>query len=360
MKVNDLFMKRCLELARGGRGLTAPNPMVGAVIVCGDTIIGEGFHRCHGEAHAEVNAINSVKNKELLKDSTLYVNLEPCSHYGKTPPCAELIIKSGIPRVAIASLDPYPEVSGRGVKMLQNAGTDVVTGILEHEAITLNRYFMTAHSQQRPFVILKWAQSRDGFIDRTRRSDSEKPVRFSSSITQIMLHKLRSDVQAIMVGTNTAVLDNPELTVRLWNGKSPLRIVIDRHQRIPENSKLLDGKYPTLVISNHSSVAHHVEYVKIPESPDFLKIILSLLYRRGINSVLVEGGANLHNSFIKNDLWDEIRIETAPFNLEAGVRAADIKICKDLTLSEREMIPFYCKKGADRSLLEVYKHSSFH
>jgi diaminohydroxyphosphoribosylaminopyrimidine deaminase/5-amino-6-(5-phosphoribosylamino)uracil reductase len=354
--VNELFMKRCLELAQRGMGFTAPNPMVGAVLVCGDKIIGEGFHRCCGEAHAEVNAINSVKNKKLLKDSTLYVNLEPCSHYGKTPPCAELIIKSGIPQVVIATHDPFPEVAGKGINMLQKAGIETITGIMEREAIELNRYFMTAQYKHRPYIILKWAQSKDGFIDRIRTSDSEKPVKLSSSITQIMLHKLRSEVQAIMIGTNTAVLDNPELTVRHWSGKLPLRIVIDRHQRIPENSRFFDGNSPALVISDQNLISNGAEYLKVTESPDFLKDILSILYKRGINSLLVEGGAKLHSSFIKNDLWEEIRIETVPFRLGSGIRAADIKNCKDLKLIEKKIIPHYRKGNENKSLLEVYVH----
>jgi diaminohydroxyphosphoribosylaminopyrimidine deaminase/5-amino-6-(5-phosphoribosylamino)uracil reductase len=268
-----------------------------------------------------------------------------------------LIIKSGIPKVVIATYDPFPEVAGRGVDMLQKAGIEVVTGVMACEAIELNKYFMTAQCKHRPYIILKWAQSRDGFIDRLRTSDSEKPVKFSSSVTQIMLHKLRSEVQAIMIGTNTAVLDNPELTVRHWSGKSPLRIAIDLHQRIPENSKLFDGNHPTLVISNHHSTANALEYLKVAESPDFLKDILALLYRRGINSVLVEGGASLHNSFIKNDLWEEIRIETAPFKLKAGVKAADIKNCEDLILIEKKIIPYYCEKNESQSILAIYRHA---
>jgi diaminohydroxyphosphoribosylaminopyrimidine deaminase/5-amino-6-(5-phosphoribosylamino)uracil reductase len=357
MKGNDLFMSRCLELAKRGAGMTAPNPMVGAVIVYGDKIIGEGFHRCYGEAHAEVNAIHSLKSKELLKYSTLYVSLEPCSHYGKTPPCAELIIKSGIRRVVIATYDPFPEVAGRGVDMLQKAGIEVITGVMEREAIELNRYFMTAQSKHRPYIILKWAQSRDGFIDRIRTGRQEMPVKLSSSVTQIMLHKLRSEVQAIMVGTNTAILDNPELTVRRWSGKSPLRIVIDLHQKIPGDSKVFDGHHPTLVISNHCSAANNVEYLKVAESPDFMKDILSELYRRNINSVLVEGGASLHNSFIKNDLWDEVRIETAPVELGVGVKAADIENHKDLKPIEKKIIPYYPENNVNKSLLEVFRHT---
>jgi diaminohydroxyphosphoribosylaminopyrimidine deaminase/5-amino-6-(5-phosphoribosylamino)uracil reductase len=267
-----------------------------------------------------------------------------------------LIIKSGIRRVVIATYDPFPAVAGRGADMLQKAGIEVITGVMEHEAIELNRYFMTAQSKRRPYIILKWAQSRDGFIDRIRTGRQEMPVKLSSFVTQIMLHKLRSEVQAIMVGTNTAILDNPELTVRHWSGKSPLRIVIDLHRRISKESKIFDGHNPTLVISNHNSMANNIEYLNITGSTDFLKNILSELYRRNINSVLVEGGANLHDSFIKNDLWDEIRIETAPVELGVGVKAADIKNCKDLKPVKKKIIPCYPENGVNKSLLEVFRH----
>ncbi|MDR2473665.1 MAG: bifunctional diaminohydroxyphosphoribosylaminopyrimidine deaminase/5-amino-6-(5-phosphoribosylamino)uracil reductase RibD, partial [Tannerella sp.] len=242
------FIQRCLELASHGAGNVAPNPMVGAVIVHNGLIIGEGFHRRYGEAHAEVNAIASVKDESLLKESTLYVNLEPCSHYGKTPPCAQLIIEKQIPRVVIACEDPFEAVAGRGVKMLREAGIEVVTGVMESEAKALNKYFITAHTKRRPYIILKWAESADGFVDKIRNDRSEPPVKLSSTLTRMLVHKLRSDVQAIMVGTNTAILDNPSLKVSHWVGKSPVRIVFDRYGRIPHDSKLFDGTAETIVI----------------------------------------------------------------------------------------------------------------
>ena len=250
MEISGLYMARCLELAGRGRGNVAPNPMVGAVIVCDDRIIGEGFHRCYGEAHAEVNAIASVEDESMLRNSTLYVNLEPCSHHGKTPPCAGLIINKGIPRVVVACVDPYPEVAGRGIKMLREAGVDVVVGAMEREAMELNRYFFTAHKKHRPYIILKWAQSSDGFIDKLRKDVSQKPAQLSTHMTHMMVHKLRSEVQSIMVGTNTAILDNPSLTVRYWSGKSPVRALIDRNLRVPESCRLFDETQQTIVYTN--------------------------------------------------------------------------------------------------------------
>ena len=213
-------MRRCLQLAALGRGHVSPNPMVGAVVVHKGKIIGEGYHRRCGEAHAEVNAIRSVKNEELLRESTIYVSLEPCSHYGKTPPCCKLIIEKQIPRVVMACFDPFPEVSGRGVRMLREAGVEVITGILEEEAIRLNSHFMTVQKFHRPYILLKWAQSSDGFIDRMR-SCSESPVLFSNAVTLTSVHRLRAEYDAILVGTRTALYDDPSLTVRYWSGKTP-------------------------------------------------------------------------------------------------------------------------------------------
>jgi diaminohydroxyphosphoribosylaminopyrimidine deaminase/5-amino-6-(5-phosphoribosylamino)uracil reductase len=357
MQINELYMLRCLNIARNGVGFTAPNPVVGSVIICDDKIIGEGFHRRFGEAHAEVNAITSVKDKALLKKSTLYVSLEPCSHFGKTPPCAELIIRSGIPRVVIACLDPFPKVAGRGVEMLRQAGIEVVTGVLEKEATELNKYFITAHQKQRPYIILKWAQSGDGFIDKLRTDSAEKPVKLSNEITQIMLHKLRSEVQAIMIGTNTAILDNPELTVRHWAGKAPLRIVIDRNLRISSGHSLLNGTTSTLVITNQNRFKEkkNVEYLYLENSPQFLAKLMAKLYERGINSLLAEGGANLHNSLINEDLWDEMRIETTGITLENGVHAAGCKNCKNMQLVEKINIPSSSFR-IKQSILDIYRH----
>lgn len=324
--VEDKYMARCIALARGGCGSTSPNPMVGAVIVREGRILGEGYHRKYGQAHAEVNAIAAVREEELLKDSTMYVSLEPCSHYGKTPPCAELIIQKCIPRVVVGSLDPYPEVSGRGVRMLRRAGIEVVTDVMEKETHDLNQAFMTAQIARRPYIVLKWAQSADGYMDRLRTDASELPAILSSSETLRGVHKLRSEVAAIMVATNTALLDNPSLTVRHWAGKSPVRVVLDRTLRIPSPFHLLDGSVSTLVFTaNETPSYENVEYIKIDFTQNVLPQVLHHLYIRRIDSLLVEGGAALLNSFLQAELWDRAVVESSPICLKDGVRAPDIR-----------------------------------
>lgn len=325
MTVDEKYMRRAMELALNGRGAVKSNPMVGAVIVHNDRIIGEGFHCEYGKAHAEVNAVNSVKDETLLPDSTMYVTLEPCSHYGKTPPCAELIIRKQIPRVVIGSLDPYPEVAGRGVEMLRNAGVEVVTGVLEGELYELNRPFITAHMRQRPYVILKWAQSADGFIDKIRTDASTPAVVLSPPDSMRLVHKLRAEVSAIMIGTRTAILDNPSLTVRHWVGESPVRVVLDRALTIPSNYNILDGSVPTLVFTaKKAEKRQHVEYITIDFEKEVLLQVLHHLYKRKLISLLVEGGSMLHNQFLKEGLWDEIRMEKTAGLLHEGVHAPDL------------------------------------
>ena len=315
-------MRRALELARYGYGHVSPNPMVGCVIEHNGKIIGEGWHRRFGEAHAEVNAVASVRDEALLRDSTLYVSLEPCSHYGKTPPCAELIIRKGIPRVVVGTLDPFPEVSGRGVRMLREAGVEVVTGVLEEEARALNPAFMTFQIRKRPYVYLKWAQSADGFMDVRRKDASEHPVLLSSAETLRRVHRLRSEVAAIMVGTRTALLDNPSLTVRHWVGRSPVRVVLDRTLKLPAGSHLLDGAVRTLVFTAVEAGSRpNVEYVRIDFGQEVLPQVLQYLYGQNLNSLMVEGGAGLLASFLDAGLWDEAWVETAPAVLGAGVKA---------------------------------------
>ena len=322
MVVEEKYMARCIELAQGGEGNTAPNPMVGAVIVHKGKIIGEGFHRKCGEAHAEVNAVASVRDEALLRDSTIYVSLEPCSHYGKTPPCAELIIRKGIPRVVVGTLDPFPEVSGRGVRMLREAGIEVVTGVLEEEARALNPAFMTFQIRKRPYVYLKWAQSADGFMDIRREDASVPSVLLSSAETLRRVHRLRSEVEAIMVGTRTALLDNPSLTVRHWAGRSPVRVVLDRTLKLPVGSHLLDGAVPTLVFTAVEVESRpNVEYVQIDFGQEVLSQVLQYLYGQNLNSLMVEGGAELLESFLDAGLWDEAWVETAPVVLGVGVKA---------------------------------------
>lgn len=336
VEVENKYMARCISLARGGAGCVAPNPMVGAVVVHQGKIIGEGYHRKYGEAHAEVNAIASVRDESLLKEATMYVSLEPCSHYGKTPPCAELIIKKQIPRVVIGCLDPFPEVSGRGVRMLREAGVEVVTGVMEKEAWELNRVFMTFQEKRRPYIYLKWAQSADGFMDRLRTDNSSPAVVLSSPETMRRVHRLRADVAAIMVGTQTALLDNPSLTVRHWVGKSPVRVVLDRTLRIPSHYHLFDGTVKTLVFTTVADAIsrENVEYVTIDFSQPVLPQVMHELYIRKLNSLMVEGGATLLGHFLKEGLWDQMLVETAPVSLESGVKAPDLDRVASLVLTD--------------------------
>lgn len=315
------FMQRCIQLARCGEAGAAPNPMVGAVVVCDGRIISEGFHRRYGGPHAEVNAIGSVKEKHLLSRSTIYVSLEPCAHFGKTPPCADLIIQSGIPRVVIGCSDPFAKVNGLGIKKLKEAGCEVVVGIMEEECRELNRRFFTFHQKHRPWILLKWAQSKDGFMG---------VGLFSNALTQTLVHRLRARYQAILVGTNTAIMDNPSLTTRYWQGSNPLRLTIDRKGCLPEDLHLKDGSTPTVIYCQES----------IPE-------ILDDLYNRGIQSLMVEGGAKLLQSFIDAGLWDEARIETAPFCLEKGTKSPLLKDEKLVSTKDygKQNIRCYRHKG---------------
>ena len=318
-------MQRCIQLAKCGAVGAPPNPMVGAVIVHNDKIIGEGYHRRCGGPHAEVNAIRSVKDESLLRESTIYVSLEPCSHYGKTPPCADLIIEKHIPRVVVGCMDPFAKVNGQGIKKLRDAGIEVEVGVMEKECLELNRRFITFHQQHRPWVTLKWAQSEDGFMD-AKRLTGEPPVKFSSTFTQTLVHRMRAMNQAIMVGTRTVLTDDPTLTTRLWDGPNPLRVTIDRKGVLPETAHLKDGKTPTVIYDNGN-----------------LKDILADLYKRGIQSLIVEGGAQLLQSFIEESLWDETRIEIAPFTLGNGVPAPEIKnavLVEKVVVDERKILNY--------------------
>jgi diaminohydroxyphosphoribosylaminopyrimidine deaminase/5-amino-6-(5-phosphoribosylamino)uracil reductase len=281
-------MYRCLELAKKGKGFVSPNPMVGAVIVYENKIIGEGFHRKYGQPHAEVNAINAVKNQNLLKKATLYVNLEPCSHYGKTPPCAELIIKKQIPKVVVGIRDPFPSVSGRGIQMMRDAGIEVIVDVLKVESEQLNVRFFTFINKKRPYIILKWAQSSDGFIDKKREiNDGQLPVKISNDLTQLFVHKLRAEESAIIVGSRTLTLDKPLLNVRHWNGNDPVKIKADKNKP--------------------------------------LSVLMQDLYDEKIQSLIVEGGAALLSSFIEEGLWDEANIEiNTSLKLYEGVKAPEI------------------------------------
>ncbi len=321
---DERYMRRCIELARNGRCNVAPNPMVGAVIVCDGRIIGEGYHIRCGEAHAEVNAIRSVKRTELLTRSTIYVSLEPCSHYGKTPPCADLIVERQIPRIVVGCTDPFSEVAGRGIAKLRAAGREVVTGVLEDECRRLVRRFITFHTQKRPYITLKWAQSADRFIDRLRTEGT--PVILSTPLTSLCTHKLRAESDAILVSGKTALLDNPSLTVRHWQGKNPVRVVLSPHTQLPPTLHLFDGEARTLAFTSpdNPTEAPNAERIELPPAADPLHHLLRTLYEMKLQSLLVEGGSRLLQSFIDAELWDEIRIEQSPIRLESGVEAPEI------------------------------------
>lgn len=317
MNYDVKYMRRALQLARNGQMFASPNPMVGAVIVHNDKIIGEGFHRRCGQGHAEVNAVASVTQPELLPNSTIYVTLEPCSHYGKTPPCAQLIIDKKIPRVVIGNLDPFEKVSGRGVKMLQDAGIEVIHGILNEECRQLNAKFITAHTLHRPFITLKWAQSKDRFIDHIRTKDTPLAAHFSTAITSTLVHKLRAFHDAIMVGSNTVINDNPGLDCRFWDGNSPTKVVIDRRGNVPCYSKIFthNSQKTIYFTSKKRSDLPDAVNQQIINSDTQLSEIMSILYQHGISSILIEGGAQLLQNAIDHDLWDVARIETSSFSL---------------------------------------------
>ncbi len=322
MTTDEKYMYRCLQLASRGESYVSPNPMVGAVIVHNEQIIGEGFHRKFGQAHAEPNAINSVQKKELFGESTLYVNLEPCSFYGKTPPCANLIVKSGIKRVVIGTIDPNPLVAGNGIKILENAGIEVVCGILENECRELNKRFFTFQEKKRPYIILKWAQTSDGFIDKKRKSNDEQPLLISNEITRQLTHKFRSENQSIMVGSNTVLLDNPSLTVRYWTGKSPLRIILNKTGNIPENYNVFDNITDTIIFTENPGIEkQHISYEIFSFENNDVEKLINLIYKRGIHSVLVEGGAQLLNTFIDSGIWDEANVEVSTIKIDDGIKA---------------------------------------
>jgi diaminohydroxyphosphoribosylaminopyrimidine deaminase / 5-amino-6-(5-phosphoribosylamino)uracil reductase len=342
-------MLRCLELAKLGAGNVAPNPMVGSIIVHKNEVIAVGYHEKFGEAHAEVNAINSLNDKSLLKDSTLYVNLEPCSHTGKTPPCVDLIIKHKIPQVVIGCIDSYSEVSGKGIEKLKAAGVDVIVGVLEEKSKNLNKRFFTFHNKKRPYIILKWAETKDGFIDvdrteiacchpepvegKTKQSfQNESEIAgqahndvnnwITTPYSKKLVHQWRSEEQAIMIGTNTALNDNPQLTVREVEGNNPLRVILDLNLRLPENLNVLNKSTPTLVFNYlKSEQQSNLKFIKIEKDKDLLTQILNELYQRNILSLIVEGGAQLLQTFIDQGLWDEAKVFIGEKEFKSGLKA---------------------------------------
>lgn len=337
-------MSRCLELARKGAGSVAPNPMVGAVLVHQNRIIGEGFHQQYGQAHAEVNCIQSVspEDRSLLSHSTLYVSLEPCAHHGKTPPCADLVIRSHIPAVYIACRDPFPSVNGKGIEKLEAAGITVNLGILKEDAIALNRRFFTFHLSKRPYIILKWAQTADGWMG----NKNAERLLITNDVTNRLVHRWRSEEAAIMVGTETALADNPSLTNRYWTGRSPLRLVLDRQLRLPATLSLFEGE-PTVVFNeNREELTGSVRYVRIEPGEKMLSSLLKRLYEMNIQSVLVEGGRQLLQTFIDQGLWDEARVITNTDLTGKGDVAAPVLMNEVVVMEE---------KGPGRKVIH-YRH----
>lgn len=321
-------MQRCLELAAKGLGNVAPNPMVGCVIVHNNVIIGEGYHQKYGEAHAEVNAIASVVNKGLLAKSTVYVNLEPCSHYGKTPPCSDLLIAHKVKRVVVACLDTNPLVAGKGITKLRNAGIEVFTGILEKEARELNKRFFTYHEKKRPYIILKWAQTKDGFISKLPPFIREENW-ITNNESKKLVHTWRAQEQAILVGTTTALLDNPALTVRLTEGKSPIRILIDKELKVPFINPIFSDVSEVIVFTEkEEESANNITYHQIDFTKDAVSQILNYLYEKKITSIIIEGGAKTLQGFIDKDLWDEARIFTGNKYFQSGIKAPIINNSK--------------------------------
>ncbi|HYC87215.1 MAG TPA: bifunctional diaminohydroxyphosphoribosylaminopyrimidine deaminase/5-amino-6-(5-phosphoribosylamino)uracil reductase RibD [Chryseosolibacter sp.] len=314
--VDEKFMTRAFELAANGLGSVSPNPIVGCVIAHGSRIIGEGWHRRFGGPHAEVNAVE-VADKTLLKDSTAYVTLEPCSHFGKTPPCADLLIAHRIRRVVVSNVDPNPLVSGQGIAKLRAAGIEVQTGMLQQQGRHLNRRFFCFMEAKRPYIILKWAQTADGFIAR-ENFDSRW---ISHAHSRVLVHKWRAEEDAILVGRNTARHDDPQLTVRDWTGKNPVRVVLDRSLSLPAHLQLFDGSVKTICYNlTTDRFSENRELVKLP-GDSFLKHVIADLFRRNIQSLMVEGGSQILRTFIDADLWDEARVFHSPIGFGSGIPA---------------------------------------
>jgi diaminohydroxyphosphoribosylaminopyrimidine deaminase/5-amino-6-(5-phosphoribosylamino)uracil reductase len=324
-------MKRCFQLALLGEGNVAPNPLVGAVIVHNGQIIGEGYHKQYGFAHAEVNAVDSVKDKSLLATSTLYVNLEPCCHWGKTPPCAEMIVKNKIPKVVIANRDTNPKVSGGGIKILQDNAIEVVSGVLEQQGKDLNRRFFTFHQRKRPYIILKWAETADGFID-TDRKQGDKPAWITNDILRVWVHKQRVREDAILVGFNTIINDNPQLNVRYYCGKNPVRMTVIKDEMPPTSLHFFDNSQPTVFFNNwKNEVADNTAYIKIDFAANVIDQILSVLYERQITSLIVEGGKRTLETFIEGNLWDEAAVLVGDKKFQRGLQSP--KLNKKFTIT---------------------------
>ncbi len=347
MTNDEFFMKRCLNLAFNGLGQTAPNPMVGCVITHEGVIIGEGYHTKCGSPHAEVNAIKGVKDKSLLAESTMYVSLEPCVHYGKTPPCTDLILEHKIPKLVIACTDSYNEVAGKGIAKLKEHGCCVNLGIMEKEARFLNRRFFTFHEKKRPYIILKWAETKDGFIDVIRKDKDPQTTNWiSAEESRCLVHKWRTEEDAIMVGRGTACADNPTLNVRDWQGKNPLRLVIDRNLKLPEHLNIFNSESPTIVFNAvKNNQKQNIKWVKLIFDEELPARVCRYLYEQNVQSVIIEGGTKLINSFVQNNLWDEARVFIGHKTFGSGVKAPSVPtLPTDTTILGKDILSIFYKE----------------
>jgi len=346
LTTDERYIKRCLQIGKNGLGSTRPNPMVGAVIVHENTIIGEGFTSPYGGAHAEVNAVNAVKDKTLLEKSTFYVTLEPCSHYGKTPPCSDLIIRHNIPKVVIGCIDDNPQVAGKGIEKLKASGCEVIVGVLEDQCKAHLKRFFTFHNKKRPYIILKWAETRDGFIAPNTKT-AQNPVWITNAYSRQLVHKWRAEEQAILVGTTTIIDDNPSLTVRDWTGQHPTRVVLDKDSKLTKSMTVFDGSSKTIIISQDKVKRTHEGegwsisppinaqiYLNehLSEAPinwnfetEIAKQICDVLHKNNINSVIIEGGAKTLQTFIDEGLWDEARVFTGQATYTNGTKAPKLQ-----------------------------------
>lgn len=327
-KTDEFYMRRCIQLAKKAVGNTYPNPLVGSIIVHNNIIIGEGYHRKAGEAHAEVNAVNSVKDKSLLKNSTLYVNLEPCAHQGKTPACSNMIIEKKIPRVIIGCKDSFDKVDGKGIKRMEKAGIELKIGVLEKESRELNKRFFTFHEKKRPYIILKWARTIDGFIDFERKATTPvKPNWITDENARVLVHKWRAEEEAIMIATNTAEKDNPKLNLRDWSGNLPTRIVLDRKLKLNQDLHLFDGTQKTFVFSEkRKENVTNIDYIQINFDDRFYDDLFRELHNRNIQSVFIEGGAKFLQNLIDQNYWDEAREFIGDIKFFKGVSAPKINV----------------------------------
>jgi len=322
VKIHEIYIKRCIQLAKNGLGTTYPNPLVGSVIVYNGKIIGEGWHKKAGEAHAEVNAINSVKDKSLLSKATIYVSLEPCSHFGKTPPCADLIMKHKIPNVVIGTIDPNPKVAGNGIKKLIENDIKITVGVLEKECYDLNKRFFTFQNKKRPYIILKWAESADGFIAPLTKEKKE-PFWLTNEFSRQLVHKWRSEEQAILAGTNTVLEDNPKLNVRNWHGKNPVRIVLDKSGKITSDYFVLDNQMKTIILTEQENLqsTENCIYENTIFDTQLAEKIGVILWKHNLQSVIIEGGTITLETFINASLWDEARVFKSNLEMKNGVKA---------------------------------------